>query len=339
MKLEKSTIEAMFLSERKLLKVPEYLAISMKEYAKVVYDIANVCMLKKNAPYIISCYSREVLPRMFEETCLVADIHYIEFLADFAHWKRLKEKSVIEAIFCKYQRNHYLHTNNIVNATFYEWLIRDKNYNLPHFSAEDYQEGFLINSVALMHEIMHFVKGFEENYGALFREHNIDKHVQNADESIVEGNCDYMAILILLEKGIGIEIPQEQIVDKYFQMMAANCLYKTIIESDTKDKGEKSAVKDLMDRVFATISFLYGMKNLTPNLDMDKINLDTLAISTEGLMSIAHFIDTQMRDLAKEFNNLPEDYKDSIYNNLNKQEKKLQTQKEFIVYPEIIIQA
>ena len=108
MKLEKSTIEAMFLSERKLLKVPEYLAISMKEYAKVVYDIANVCMLKKNAPYIISCYSREVLPRMFEETCLVADIHYIEFLADFAHWKRLKEKSVIEAIFFKYQLKYFI---------------------------------------------------------------------------------------------------------------------------------------------------------------------------------------------------------------------------------------
>ena len=328
----------MFLNERKLLQIPKYLAISARDYAKCVYDLADVCMLKKNTPYIISCYSREVLPRMFEGTCLVADIQYFEFLADFAHWKRLKDKSLIEDIFCKYNRNHYLQKNDIVNATFYEWLIHDKHYSLPHFSSEDRREGFLINAVALMHEIMHFVKGFEDNYDALFWEHDIDKHVRRADSTIAEGNCDYLALLILLNKGIGIEMPPEKIVDKYFQMMAANCIYKSIIESEKKIKSEESNVKDLMDRVLATISFLYGLNDLTRDLDMDKISLYTLTVSTEALKSIVDFINMRMLDYVEEFNSLPDDYRESIYNNLKKQDIVLQSQKEFIIYPESIIQ-
>lgn len=328
----------MFLSERILLKVPEHLAISAAEYAEVVYGLVEACLLKENPPYVICCYSREVLPRMYEKTCIITDIHYIEYLADFAHWKRLKDKNLMYAIYCKYMRNHCLQKNDVVNATFYEWLIRDKHFSLPPFTPEDYQEGFLLNNVALMHEIIHFLQGFEESYAALFREHDLDKHVQNANKSITEGNCDFMALLILLEKGIGIDMPPELIVDKYFQMMAANCLYKAIIDSNAKDKNENT-VKDLMDRVYATINFLYGMKPLTPDLDMDKVKLDTLAVSAEGLSSIAEFISTQMIKHAEEFNSLPDDYKDNIYNEMNKQDKELQAQKEYVIYPESVLQS
>ena len=174
--MEKTMIEDMFLSERICLGVPAHLSFSIDEYAKVVYNLANICLLKKEVPFVISCYSRYIFPSMFEGTCLIADTHYIEFLADVAHWRRLKDNRLMEFIYVKYLKNHSLLNNDYVNATFYEWLIRDKKYILPLFSPQDYKEAFSINLIALMHEVFHFMKDFDKDYDALFREHSIDKY-------------------------------------------------------------------------------------------------------------------------------------------------------------------
>lgn len=333
MRLEKTLIEDMFLIERKCLKIPEYLAISINDYAQVVFDMANVCMLQKNTPSVISCYSRQVLPTMFEDTCLIADISYVEFLADYVHWSRMKDDELIKAIFCKYMLNQCLYQSDYITATFYEWLIREKRYILPHFSSEDYQEAFLINAVALMHEIFHFVKGFED-YDDLFREHDINQHVEDTGKTILEGRCDFMGLTILLNKGIGIQQTSEQIVEKYLQMMAANCIYQAIIENKSRNNPKPSSIKDFMDRIYSTIHFLYGMKCLFPNLDMNKVNLNSLNEAADGLKCLMKFVTTDILQHAEKYKGLAETHKKALYQEIINQESDLRSHKAFIVYPE-----
>lgn len=332
--MEKSMIEDMFLSERICLGVPADLAFPLDEYAEVVYNLANICLLKKEVPFVIACYTRHIFPSMFEGTCLIADAHYIEFLADIAHWRRLKDSRLMEFIYAKYLKNHSLLNNDYVNATFYEWLIRDKQFILPPFSQQDYKEGFSINLIALMHEVFHFVKNFDKEYDALFREHSIDKYVKNTDGTILEGKCDFMGLTILMNKVYDLEQTSNQIVENYFHMIAANCLYKSIIQSHFEAENQSTTNKDLMDRLFATISFLYGMNSLFPDLDPDKLDLNVVRTTTDGIKCITNLIDTRLVDYAEEYNGLPNQYKENIYNELRKEEKERRQQRKFILYPD-----
>lgn len=211
-------------------------------------------------------------------------------------------------------------------------MIEEKQFVVPLFSDEDYQEAFRINISALLHESTHFLKGFEE-FEALYNEHYIDKHVKNNEEVRREGKCDFMGLLLLLKKGEGLKITQEQMVEKYCQMIAANCFFTRFEEISLNAGDGSSTTKNFMDRIYTTIAFLCGLRPLFPDLDINKVNLDMLKEYADGLAHIGEFMIHRLTNYAKEYNGLTESYKESIYNEMKKQEAELREGREYVVYP------
>ena len=329
-------IELRYLAGRQCLEIPEIYEKEIHSYLQLVYDLLKHTISGETIKYIIVCYSRKFTPRCKEKTCVISDLQYVSFLSDLSLWVRTQDDELLETIYSKYMKNHYLSNNDYDGATFFEWVLKHK-YRPFSPRGVDLARAYKMNLIALLHESSHFIEGFNE-FEKLFAENSVDKAVTNPQRTMTEGKCDYLGLTTLLMANVSkpLSITDEELVHLYYEVLMANCFYTTCANHSEHLSTSRNVFDDTLDRVKSTMAFMHGMRQLFPNLDMEKIrDLSTLQLYAKGLEHIGHALQTKFVEYANEYNNLPITERSDIRTDLQKEEKNKRSKKRIYVYPEI----
>lgn len=321
---------------RKCLRIPKYLSFSIDEYVKIVYELMQNSWAEQKIQYVIGCYSREMMPKVIYNVCVIADIHNLEFLADLEQWHRTKKESLLESIYFKYLKSIALYKNNYEQATFFDWLIREEGYDIPRFSAEDYKVAFYVNLVTLLHESAHFFRNFDE-FDTVFEEEIapdsffIKRDLYYMKKLKRESKADYMGLLMLLDNTRG--ITKEQMIEMYFRSLVGTSFFRTFISHMNNDYTKKNEVQSYYDRAYVVIRYLIGMRDIVPGLDMAKVSFELLEDFPNGLSHLGEFMFDKMKSLMEKYEELPNSYKETILCEVIREENELLEKREYAIYP------
>lgn len=337
----------LFLMGRKYLKIPDYLVLRTEEYVKIVYDLMRKSWAGGKLQYVIGCYSRKAALDNCYNTCVIADIHFLEMLADLEQWCKTKDNKLLESVFFKYLKNAALFHNDFEEAAFYEWAMREKGYQVPMFSSDDYKTAFHANLVILLHESGHF-EDDSDDFETLFEENIVpDPHFVKRVEEITEkygpqaaekymeilkseSKADFMGLFMLMP---AIHyLTKEQIVEMYFRSITGNCFYKSFEQLYKGEYTDRREINGYLDRAHVIVRYLRN-GNIIPDLDMKKVDITMLEDFPTGLAHFGEFMQNDLVPLVEEYKSLEETYRKELCREVIREENRLEKEKEYFLWP------
>lgn len=326
------SIEERYLWGFHCIEIPQYYEDSIEQYLHDIFKIMNYGMAGKVIPFVIVYYSRSILPRSYEQNCVLSDLHYIDFLSDMEVWYRTKRYDYLETIYCNLMRNQNILYNKNDEAAFYDWILSNEATQLTHETV-DITNAYKINLIALMHEASHFVG--PDEFELLFIEQGVDKKIKDPATIMREGKSDFVGITFIIRSGANgvLSISQENIVNMYLRMMLANCFMDCCLCSPNYfDLGNNS--QQYLDRLYSMFCYLKGMDSLFPNMDWNKILFDEIAdVYVNGIKHIASYISSSLVHYADEFNSFSENKKSNLIEHIREKERALVCKRKIYVFP------